>query len=460
MSKTTPPGRILSPQETKKQSGYFARYRQFIQKQNLLGKAILLLLPVCFVCFACSFIIAIFSPPQTPTAQDIGQKRPVSSRQTPNTPEPTGVGNAPLVSSLTSTKRATRTPQLPGVETPSINETDIASHIFSTLTARAPNLTVAETPSVDETEIAARIFSTLTASAPKPIGTEISEAALQSPTFAATSTPESATAATMLGIVNTNANVRDAPSTSGRLLTTLKKGQQVEVQARNQAGDWLQIAQGWILGKLVDLQGDASLLSIAEARVLVTSTSAPEPVEAADTPTESITEPTAVPTHPPVQAPSFGGGMKIVGADIPPGTYRSAGGSECYWERLSGFGGTLEEIIANDNAVGPTIVTIAATDKGFDSERCGVWKQDLSPITDSPTAAFGEGIFIVNGDIAPGTWRSSGGESCYWARLSGFSGQFDDIIANDNATGPTVVTINESDAGFESSRCGTWTKIQ
>jgi len=41
--------------------------------------------------------------------------------------------------------------------------------------------------------------------------------------------------------------------------------------------------------------------------------------------------------------------------------------------------------------------------------------------------------------------RGSG--KCYWKRLRGFSGTLDDIIANDIATGSTVVTISPGDAG-------------
>jgi hypothetical protein len=160
-------------------------------------------------------------------------------------------------------------------------------------------------------------------------------------------------------------------------------------------------------------------------------------------------------------AQSFGTGVKVVGADIQPGTYRSNNpGSGCYWARLSGFGGTLAEIIANDNAIGPAVVTIAPTDKGFNSTRCATWTQDLSPVTTSPVAPFGDGTFIVGTDVAPGLWRSQGGTSCYWERLRGFGGTLDDITANENAGASGLVQISESDKGFSSSRCGTWTKVQ
>lgn len=44
----------------------------------------------------------------------------------------------------------------------------------------------------------------------------------------------------------------------------------------------------------------------------------------------------------------------------------------------------------------------------------------------------------------------------YWARLSGFGGTLDDIRANDNASGSTIVTISSSDRGFQARDCGTW----
>lgn len=70
---------------------------------------------------------------------------------------------------------------------------------------------------------------------------------------------------------------------------------------------------------------------------------------------------------------SFGAGMYLVGSDIQPGTYRSGGGDFCYWERLSGTGGSFSEIIANDFSDGPSIVTISPTDVAFDSSGCGTW---------------------------------------------------------------------------------------
>ena len=66
-------------------------------------------------------------------------------------------------------------------------------------------------------------------------------------------------------------------------------------------------------------------------------------------------------------------GIWIVGTDIQPGTYRAEASSGCYWERLSGFGGTNSDIIANEFSDDAQIVTIAASDAGFNTEDCGMW---------------------------------------------------------------------------------------
>jgi hypothetical protein len=158
---------------------------------------------------------------------------------------------------------------------------------------------------------------------------------------------------------------------------------------------------------------------------------------------------------------TFGDGTYVIGNDIPPGTYRNSDSSGgCYWERLSGFGGTLEEIIANDFTDARTIVTIAPSDTGFSSDRCGTWTSDLSAITSSPTADFSDGTYIVGVDVAPGRWQNTdSSEGCYWARLSGFGGELDDIIDNEFTYDSQIVTISASDEGFTTSGCGTWVRI-
>lgn len=198
-----------------------------------------------------------------------------------------------------------------------------------------------------------------------------------------------------------------------------------------------------------------------------------------DTPTPSPTpEPTETPTQTPTPTPSpsptpsptpepagyrFGDGTKLVGEDVIAGeTYRAPNADGCYWERLTGLGGSLDEIAANDNADGPAVVTIGVNDVAFNSSRCGSWSLDLSPLTVSPDEPFEGGTWIVGLDISAGTWRAEGGsDSCYWARLAGFSREIGDVITNDFGNPSPVVSIAASDAGFQATAaCGQWSKIE
>jgi hypothetical protein len=234
-------------------------------------------------------------------------------------------------------------------------------------------------------------------------------------------------------------------------------------QRRAQAQNWFQRLPTW--GKIVAPIAAVVLLcmvcgtcaSIGSAF----SNSGSHTSTLADRATNTPKGPTA--THGPTATPTpnyahFGDGTFQVGKEIQPGTYRTReGASGCYYARLKGFSGSFDDIIANENADGPAVVTIAAGDAGFLSQNCGTWTQNLSQITKS-TTSFAEGAYIVGTDIAPGTYKNDGSDGCYYARLKGFGGSFNDIIANGNPTGVAIVTIKATDKGFLSTRCGTWTK--
>lgn len=78
---------------------------------------------------------------------------------------------------------------------------------------------------------------------------------------------------------------------------------------------------------------------------------------------------------------------------------------------------------------------------------------------------FGAGVWEVGDEIPPGTYVTvvpGDGifDSCYWARLSGFSGELDDILANDLVDGGSRgrVEIRSSDTGVAFSGGCTWTR--
>ena len=162
---------------------------------------------------------------------------------------------------------------------------------------------------------------------------------------------------------------------------------------------------------------------------------------------------------------TFGDGTYTVGKTVKAGTYRAPTPSSlCYWERLAGFSGSLDDKLANETTSDPTVVSILPTDAGFRTDGCGTWTSDLSAITSS-RSSFPAGTYIVNVDISPGSYSAPGSSQtspgsslpCSWARLSGFTGTLDDIIANELPSGNTVVTIAPTDKGFHSEGCGTFT---
>ena len=120
----------------------------------------------------------------------------------------------------------------------------------------------------------------------------------------------------------------------------------------------------------------------------------------------------------------------------------------CYWERLSGVSGEFSDIIVNDNAVGQFYIEILPTDKYFKID-CDITPLDAWPEPAEPLSDIELGTYLVGRDIAPGTYQGKAGtgvlDSCYWGRLSGVSGEFSDVIANDNAVGNYFVSVKASD---------------
>ena len=174
--------------------------------------------------------------------------------------------------------------------------------------------------------------------------------------------------------------------------------------------------------------------------------------------------PPTPPPPPPPPPQGIGSGTWRVGVDISPGVYRNAGFSPgCYWERLSGFGGTFAEIITNNFDNVRQIVEIKPTDAGFSTDTdCGVWSNNLAPLK-APTASFSGGTWQVPSEVQPGTWVNTPADTgCYWERRSGFDGTLDDVIANDFVpdASQSVVTVQAGDVGFYADeQCGVWTFV-
>ena len=165
-----------------------------------------------------------------------------------------------------------------------------------------------------------------------------------------------------------------------------------------------------------------------------------------------ISSETAVPVD------SIADGVWLVNAEVAPGLYAAPGGDSCYWIRLEGFSGDFDDNIASSRGDTRPIIEIRSTDAGFQTKRCGEWRP-ISSETAVPVSSIADGVWLVNAEVAPGLYAAPGGDSCYWARLEGFSGDFDDTIANGRGDERPVIEIGATDAGFETRRCGEWRPI-
>ena len=186
----------------------------------------------------------------------------------------------------------------------------------------------------------------------------------------------------------------------------------------------------------------------AQLQPAPTATSAPEPTlsPVATTAAQPRTE----------AKKSLDPGMYQVGGDIQPGVYAGIAGTNafdsCYWARLSGASGDFSELIANENATGQFYVEIQLSDKYFKVD-CEITPLNDWPAPDEPLSEIQQGMYLVGRDIDPGTYRDKAGtdvmNSCYWARLSGLSGDFDHLITNENSSGSFFVTVQPSDLALK-----------
>lgn len=182
--------------------------------------------------------------------------------------------------------------------------------------------------------------------------------------------------------------------------------------------------------------------------------------------TSSPSPPPPTPSPPPAPPPapeiSFGPGQHLVGEDIAPGRYFSDPQEGCFWERQSGLGGTLDDTLANE-FVGfdslQEIVDIPESDVAFEADaECGTWFD--SPRHGAQTE-IQPGVWLVGDQVAPGTYRATAGDGCFWERLSGFTGNLEQTIANEfvSGGGQQLVSISPGDVGFSTDDdCGTWTR--
>ncbi|MDV7220575.1 hypothetical protein [Streptomyces prunicolor] len=104
----------------------------------------------------------------------------------------------------------------------------------------------------------------------------------------------------------------------------------------------------------------------------------------------------------------------------------------------------------------------SASSEHKDAGKKGSDKKGSTEAVETKKAAFdGDGDFQVGTDIKPGTYRTSGNTDgmCYWERAKNASGDTDSLLANDNVSGASYVTIKATDKIFKSSGCKDWEAV-
>lgn len=230
------------------------------------------------------------------------------------------------------------------------------------------------------------------------------------------------------------------------------------------AGAMLEIVQGQGTGQTFTCGGDGRItLTGAEGNLRIEATATgfrSQRLNVGPPATAGATQPLTFNLEP--RGDYFAAGQYRVGTDIQPDRYYSDPVSGCYWERQSGLGGGLSDVIAND-FVGfdsmQSIVDILPSDVAFETNaECGTW---VDRPRHGPQTDIAPGTWLVGNQISPGTYRATVRSGCYWERVRSFTGEFNAIIANDfvGSSGPQLVTISPGDRGFYTNDdCGTWTR--
>lgn len=115
--------------------------------------------------------------------------------------------------------------------------------------------------------------------------------------------------------------------------------------------------------------------------------------------------------------------------------------------------GPKKDSAASADKSGGASATASATADAKQSQK------STKPAAPTAKPAFkGGGTFQVGSDIQPGTYLTSGNSDgmCYWERAKDAKGDLDSVLANDNVTGNSYVTIQKTDKIFKTTDCKDW----
>ena len=161
---------------------------------------------------------------------------------------------------------------------------------------------------------------------------------------------------------------------------------------------------------------------------------------------------------------SFGNGKYTVGRHIAPGIYRSkaviTSSGLCYWS-ITTTGSNGNDIIQNDNSPGGIITLNLQVGQDIENSCGNFVKSSLTAKRGTPRTTFGNGVWLVGIDIAPGSYEVAKnvlGGRCYLA-ISTAGSNNSDIISNDNFTKGFPTADLQVGQEFYNHGCGIFKKI-
>lgn len=69
-----------------------------------------------------------------------------------------------------------------------------------------------------------------------------------------------------------------------------------------------------------------------------------------------------------------------------------------------------------------------------------------------------DGTWEIGDDVQSGTYQSSGGNDCYWARLKHGDDSPAGVIQKNLGGGPQTITVHQKE-DLQTLGCGTWKKV-
>ena len=151
---------------------------------------------------------------------------------------------------------------------------------------------------------------------------------------------------------------------------------------------------------------------------------------------------------------TFSDGSHRVGIDIAAGTYFAEFEDGICALSITDVDGAQR----NPTFLGRAIVTITESDTLLQTAGCGEWKSRETHGENRLPTAFGEGLYEVGVDIAPGIYVADQNQGrCLWFTRTDFTYQpnYDDLVTWWRVGDP-VVELKIGDGGFYSIRCGNW----